>query len=577
MKNLTLILIVALIIIPVYAVSQYTSTMAPVWQHQGEMQAQHNLDVQAQRDAIETEQQRQRAQDWTELQRDFLMILILGVGGTIVYLLWERRDKRRESWARAVDGTFALQQHGPYILDPNKSVFGVFGVDKQTGNLISDANMVGPDRQLTYSLDVQKTRTAAAVTGGDGFRYSATGKFLAGAYDRPARPEWKLLDNPDQELPPNWTPLTIQDAFAQSERFNWIIGQNKKTGALCTINPKENSHLGIVGSNGTGKTAFVALLLMAYALRFKFRVVILDGKGGADWSRFRNMVEYSKLDYSNVSTIVDQLYAEYERRQTMLNDYQVNSIWELPKHAGRPRPTLIIVDEFGAVMDSLKAADKTKYKSVEVTLGNLLRLSRGAGLYLMPCDQNPTKWPGTMRANLPVNICFRLGGGIGGAVNEYNLDQLDRVGHFQVAGVDYHAWPTYQVVDDLLATIEYQKPKALLTMQAESPLKDGQSSPTIDDPSIADGGEGQAHPPPNNYRRTIDTPENYSQTIDEAIEAQPPIDGAKPLLKGKPLSETERALVCKTYQETRDYKKTCEILWGKWNPGRDKWVKEIIR
>lgn len=595
MKELKVILIVLLIIVPIYGVSRYVDQMTPAWEDAARRQAQHDLEVKAQRDTDQIIEDRRRAEDWTEVQRGFLWVVTLGVAGVIVVGLWSHIDKRREAWARPVDGQYALQtfdQGGQtWVVDPNKSVFGVFGVNQATGQISTDANLVGADRQLTYSMRVQQTRTAAAVMGGDGIRYAATGKFLAGAYERQTRPvEYtQVMDEPDQ-LPVNWQPLTVVDAFNQSDRFKWIIGQNKTTGELCVINPKQNSHFGIVGSNGTGKTAYVALLLMAYALKYKFRVIVLDGKGGADWSKFRDLVEYSPLDYTNVGDIVGQLYSEYQHRQGILNAVGANSIWEVPKGQA-PRPTMILIDEFGAVMDSLKAADRNRYKSVELDLGNLLRLSRGAGMYILPCDQNPTKWPATMRANMPVNICFRLGGNIGNAINEYNLDKLERLGHFQMGGTDYHAWPTYEAIDGLLSTVEYKKPKALLTTQQElqTPKAERPAYSTIDS-TIAARGVGKRQ----KYTPTIDsddsainsdlgqnTPENDStinSTIDSTINSVDSGDSAinKPPLTGKPLAKKEVELVRNTYALTDSINETCRLLWGNWTVSRGKWVKEII-
>ena len=40
--------------------------------------------------------------------------------------------------------------------------------------------IIGPDRQLAYATTVQKTRTVSAGNSGDGIRYAAHAKLLAG-------------------------------------------------------------------------------------------------------------------------------------------------------------------------------------------------------------------------------------------------------------------------------------------------------------------------------------------------------------------------------------------------------------
>lgn len=581
MKELKIILVVLMIALPIWGVYRYIENMSPVWEVTAAQQAAIDLQ-QRQKDAqTDIEAHAQRAQDWTEAQQALLWVIVAGVGCTLSVGLWAHYDKRRESWARPVDGQYALQTYSHagqvWTVDPNKSVFGVFGQDKRTGQITTDANMIGPDRQLTYVMSIQRTRTAAAVTGGDGFKYAATGKFLAGGYDRPGREEYRQLevDEDDQELPPNWQPLTVLDAFNQSTADQWILGQSHETGETFTLNPRKGVHFGIVGATGTGKTSYIGLLIMAYALKNKFRVVILDGKGGADWSKYKDLVEYSTLDYGNVGDIVGQMTAEYDKRQVLLNDFGVNSIWELPKQAATPRPTLFMFDEFGAVMDGLKAASKIAYKSVELELSNLLRLSRGAGMYVALFDQNPTKWPGTVRANMPMNICFKLGGNIGNAVTEYNLNELDREGHFQVDGERYHAWPTYTVIDELLGQIDYKKPKALLTMQQE--LQPKKRRP--DDDSVITVGGGFDGKNDNAPPTIIDSAiAIVSPVSDSAINSGDSGDSAidNGHLKGKPVSKKDIDLVRNTFALTNSRKETCRLLWGSWTVSRDKWVKEII-
>ena len=472
-----LVLIVVVVIVGIVGVISYTHEMAPTWAEIAKQQA--DLDIAIAKQNAQSDIAQHSAVSMAISAGSWVLVLLLLAGG-VVWFVWKPMDERKESWNRAVDGMFPTREIDAngrvVVLDNNKAIFGAIGFDRTSGKVLTDEEIVGPDRQLEYVNSVQKTRSIAAKAP-DG-RKPTRNELMdnAGVFDAkareanaradvaelrrlaqtPAQDDGDLLASGPVKL------LTLEDAFKQSTMFDWIIGQNRKTGDLCTINPKQNSHFGIVGSNGTGKTAYVALLLMAYALRFKFRVIVLDGKGGSDWSKYRAFVEYYPLDNSNVASFVAQLYAEYESRQALLNDAEVNSIWELPKGIAVPRPTMIIADEFGATMDSLKVASKSDYKSTSLNLGNLLRLSRGAGLYFVPCDQNPTRWTDTMRANMPVNVCFRLGGGIGGAVNEYNLDRLDRVGHFQMSNIDYHAWPTYEEIDLMLPSIEYKKPKALL-------------------------------------------------------------------------------------------------------------------
>lgn len=460
---LFLILAIGLILGSV-AIYAYVQAMSPVWADIAQKQAQQDLQTKKQNDDIQMHEEIQRAADWTEVQRMVLVIAALGLGGWVFYLMWERRDRRKESWARAVDGTFALQTvtngETVWVVDPNKLGGDAVGLNKSTGLLGEHASQfLGPDRQLTQNLAIQKTRTVTAASS-QPIKYAAHAKMLAGNYDREPRQIAQTPADPDGDaMPADFQPLTVQDALAQSTPDSWVLGQNQETGELFTLNIREVVHLGIVGATGTGKTMYVALLMMINAIRSKWRVIILDGKGGADWSKFGQYVEYYALDYTNVGAMLKQITDEYNQRQAKLNAAQANSVWELTP---TPRPTMVMVDEFGAVMDSLKVASPAEHKKVSLDLGNLLRLSRSTGISMVFCDQDPSKWPSAMRANLPVNICFRLGGMKGNSVSEFNLHELDRVAHFQVNGERFHALPTYRVIDAMLPSIEYKKPKALL-------------------------------------------------------------------------------------------------------------------
>lgn len=340
--------------------------------------------------------------------------------------------------------------------------------------------------QLTVAQNEQKARLAAAMSGDSGIRNSAQAKLAAGYYDRTVRIAEEQQDVKQIPLNEDWEPLTVQDALAQSTDTEWVLGQNQESGELFKLNLREIVHFGIVGATGTGKTAYTAILMMANALRSKWRVIILDGKGGADWSKYSKVLEYHALDYTNVSAFIGSLTQEYERRQAKLNEASANNIWELTPI---PRPTMVMIDEFGAVMDSLKIANATEYKRVGLELGNLLRLSRSSGISMVFCDQDPSKWPSAMRANLPVNICFKLGGMKGNSVAEYNLNELDRTGHFQVNGDRYHAWPTYKVIDSILPGIDYKKPKALLAVD-NSPVPS-----SVPRSTVPMGGVEQQKPP----------------------------------------------------------------------------------
>ncbi len=569
MKTLPVILIILLLGLSVFAVFRITGAYVESHQAAWQMDSTARALANAQLYQVEAQESAKRAMFWTGFYQALLtsMLVVVAAGAAVFY--WKVYDMRRESWARAVDGSFALQSFSNgnvrWSIDPNKIATGTTGFQVATGALGEFNSAAGHDRQLVNNLAIQKTRTASATSGADGVRNSAQAKLAAGYYDRNEVPQLSMMtDEPDPVA--TWQVLSAQDAFAQSDSNRWILGQSPTTGQLFELNLREAAHLGIVGSTGCGKTSYSALLLMAYAIRNKYRVVILDGKRGADWSKYQHIAEYCPLDYGNVGHIVKQMVGEYEKRQAILNQHNANSIWELPSGVTKPRPTLFIIDEFGAVMDSLRAANKSAYKFVELDLGNLLRLSRGAGLYVVLCDQNPSKWPGTVRANLPVNLCYRLGGGIGASVQEYNLDKLERVGQFQVSNEIYNAFPTYLAINELLPNGSYKKPLALLAIDSAIVNRGEGKGKNSSDPTPQHNSAIVTNTPVSDS--AIDSADNSGNSDDSTIDSAP--------LSGKPLSRKEIELVKNTFAMTSSRRKTVEILWGSWTVSRDGWAKSIL-
>jgi hypothetical protein len=268
---------------------------------------------------------------------------------------------------------------------------------------------------------------------------------------------------------------------------------------------------------------------------------------------------------------LDNLTGVYKSRQAMLKQYDANSIWELrDKGAKVPQPILVICDEFGSVADGMKAASKSEYAKFELAIGNLLRLGRAAGIFMTFCDQNPAKWCNTMRGVLTTNLCFRLGGAVGNSVGEYNLNQLDRVGEFQVQGQRYSGFPTWEVIDQLLPDVtSYKKPLALLTID---------SSVNGD----KNGGVSTGH---NTTPQAItsdavtalvtsgDTGEHRPQSStgdsgDKAVTA--------PVLTGKPITTQHRQQVLNIYAMTGSKNETMRLVWGGKNQQRAAWLNELL-
>ena len=80
--------------------------------------------------------------------------------------------------------------------------------------------------------------------------------------------------------------LSLSDALNRSTTEQLILGQ-ADNGSVCAVNLRSSVHIGIYGASGCGKTESTGFQLALAAIKTGYQTVILDGKGGMDWSSFR--------------------------------------------------------------------------------------------------------------------------------------------------------------------------------------------------------------------------------------------------------------------------------------------------
>jgi hypothetical protein len=573
MKQLPVILSVTMIlavIVGVFVVSAgYVASHQAAWQ----MEAAAGAVANTQLHAVEATEAAKRAVWFTDFYRVlFIGSLVVAVGGAGVYY-WKQYDERRESWARAVDGSFALStfknaQGQMYVTDVNKAAFGVFGFNKTTGELTTDSLMIGPDRQLDYVKSVQKTRTASATSGADGVRNSAQAKLAAGYYDRPDRQDYRVVQaEPEQLTVAPWQPLTLADAFAQSTADRWLLGQNA-TGA-CEFSIMDAQHVGILGAQGTGKTSSTATLMMLHALKSQYHVIALDGKSGVDWMRYKNHIEVYPTDYSVIGDQINELYRAYTMRLKALSLAGASDIYELDYQM---KPVVVFLEEFGATMDLLKGESSSQHKAVELQIKEIFRKGRATGIHLVLIDQLMNGWPGVMKANTKGIIAYKIGGQQGAAFNAYKLHELADKGQFWNNGGVYDAWFTKPEAETLLRKLQPSRTKLLTDVQYS----------VIDDTSIDTRGEGRGEKPPPKHDTSINTSTEFTPVDDTSINTSYDTSDTgdtgikQPLLVGKPVSSKDKHTVRNVHAMTKSINETCRLVWGAKTPSRAQWVKEVL-
>lgn len=311
------------------------------------------------------------------------------------------REYWLEPWPRRVGNVLRGQPSARVIVDVNAmmshaAAIGAFGVQEF-------APQAGYDRQLEYVREVERTRRTQAVSPGDmvsgnplvslqrgtmGVPNAATGRLLAGAYDRTPRTGHTIDTVPDvPQLPPP-APLTPTQAVAESSATALTLGQTDD-GEVVRWDLLNTPHLRVHGATrGSGKTNVIQTAA-AGALRNGAHVVVLDRVRFKDWGEFRHCAEL--VDTSDPVALADansRLLAAYHFRIGKLTAAGVPDISTLPNP---PQRIIVVVSEFGAQCEV--ARSEGVINDVLAPLTQLLRLAAATGIHFIFEDQVTERWP----------------------------------------------------------------------------------------------------------------------------------------------------------------------------------------
>ena len=412
------------------------------------------------------EQRVERARNWThfvaELQSIILdllwaagvvalcvvaVILILVVVGFIA-----RQQERRN---RAIDGLYGLREvridGGRVLIDPNRMVGAALVVGANgVAELPAGA---GWDVQASITAGAQRVQMAQVL--GD-VRYAAHGKLLAGHYDK-APPVISQLPEPPAEQEQEQRPVeliqSVNGVLSVSAHDALLLGQNRQSGKLAVFDPTTSVHVGIIGVTGTGKTVSCGYVLVAQALQHGWHVVILDPKGGADWRLFAPAAEWHESDDRVFADQVALLEREHQRRQGMAAVQRKASVRDI---VGAPASMLVIVEEYGDLIRSLRRRDNKAATLVDDMLDTLMRRARSSDMHLVFIDQYPEHWSHQVIGGTKCKAVFQLGPNQGAKVEEYKAASLPDRGEFLVKGQSYTAWNGAKAVPRWLTKRAFQ-------------------------------------------------------------------------------------------------------------------------
>lgn len=384
------------------------------------------------------------------------VIIIVLVVAAVLLILYLRYDKRKESWHRQIDGSFALQDvHSNGVkwkVDINKNPSGTFGV-LPNGQLLQMPveETFGPDRQLDYNKKIQTTRTAIAVSGENGgIPNAATGKFLSGYYDRGQKllGMGKTIEVDSEEEKEPVKLLSLQEMIDMSDKCRWVLGQNVENGELSQINIREVIHVGIIGATNTGKTSSTAFLVSYYARKSGMDVIVLDSKGLSDWSPLAGIFDVHKTHSDNFVHYLRQIGNMYTERKQKISDLGIEDFYESKEHGFKP--VMVILEEFGRLSDELRLKNRKEYEIIIKVISTVLRDCRAVGLHFVFVDQNVSEWHPSIKGNVKFWCAYKAEGSVGKAINFHHLDKLSNVGEFASSDNKrgrYKAWHTKSLLD----------------------------------------------------------------------------------------------------------------------------------
>jgi hypothetical protein len=193
-------------------------------------------------------------------------------------------------------------------------------------------------------------------------------------------------------------------------------------GHVVWLSIPELPHMLVAGETGAGKSVFLRTLIAGLAALNapdRLQLILVDPKR-TDFLFFKNLPHlHGQQVISEPETAIEALQVlvenEMERRTALLEDAMHLNIHSY--NAENPEvfipPILVVIDEFADLADVLGARGAQR-EVFDLSLRRLAQRSRSVGIHLVIATQRPTTdiVNGTIKANLPCKVSFRLGSNV---------------------------------------------------------------------------------------------------------------------------------------------------------------------
>jgi S-DNA-T family DNA segregation ATPase FtsK/SpoIIIE len=214
--------------------------------------------------------------------------------------------------------------------------------------------------------------------------------------------------------------LMLEDVFkdwrpeSESSQCEFLIGIKEEDNSIVTLSTRKNApHTLIAGSTGSGKSILLQNIILSIAVSNKpedVDIKIIDPKR-VSFNKFKSLHHVKGeiiKDMSDAADFLNSLLIEMNRRYKILEENEVENIYELRKKKGVTLPIIwVLHDEFALWM-----LDRGYRDTVEIVVNQLSVAARAAGIFLIFAAQRPDNnvFPMQLRANLGNRLVLRVDG-----------------------------------------------------------------------------------------------------------------------------------------------------------------------
>ena len=170
-------------------------------------------------------------------------------------------------------------------------------------------------------------------------------------------------------------------------------------------------HALIGGATGSGKTILLKSLLIQ-AINKGMNVVVIDLKGGADYSEIWNEKALLLLSHADAQSKLQKILEEMENRKSLFHSEGTKDINAYnDQHVDKIRRVVIGCDEIADLLavKGLSKEEKETVQDITAMLSKIARQGRAFGIHLLLATQRPDAdvLNGQIKSNMGLRICGR--------------------------------------------------------------------------------------------------------------------------------------------------------------------------